>query len=271
MTNKAVINEHFSKTAEVWRDKIYKSRKKQGLFEYYDKQYRFDYVVEMIPPAKNNGQRALDMGCGAGQLIPILAGKGYQVCGIDISSRMVEISKQICKDCKIEADIKTGDCENLNYQDNSFDVYTAMGVIEYMDRDEPMFEEMRRVLCPGGVAIITIRNNQSIHIRWRVIYTKFFEHKIKNFIKRILGRETKPYRIISKEHNPKELKKKLVSLGFEILDECYAHFHVLPAPTDRLLWCLEAIMGKAMEKHLSRSKGAFLASSYIVKVKKPTK
>ena len=268
MTNKAVINEHFSKTAEVWRDKIYKSRKKQGLFEYYDKQYRFDYVVDMIPPAKNNGQRALDMGCGAGQLIPLLVERGYQAYAIDIALPMLNLTRQVCQQYGIKAEVKVGDCENLDYPDNFFDLYVAMGVIEYMDNDVPMLKEIKRVLRPGGIAIVTVRNITSIHVRWREVYRKLLEAKMKNMIRRILGKKTVPYRTISRQHNPRQLRKLLESMSFKFLGQRYAHFHTLPAPLNRLLAGLEAVLGKGMEKCFCKGKVPFLASSYIIKFQK---
>ena len=40
--DKAIIHDHFSTTAKTWRDQVYKSKNQQGVFEYFDKQYRFD-------------------------------------------------------------------------------------------------------------------------------------------------------------------------------------------------------------------------------------
>ena len=49
--DKKIIHDHFSRTANVWKDQIYKPKNQQRAFEYFDKQYRFDYVTEMIPQA----------------------------------------------------------------------------------------------------------------------------------------------------------------------------------------------------------------------------
>jgi len=89
--DKTIIHDHFSTTAKTWRDQVYKPQNQQGVFEYFDKQYRFDYVTEMIPSVSNGMFRALDVGCGAGQMIPILATKGYEVHAIDVSKNMVDL------------------------------------------------------------------------------------------------------------------------------------------------------------------------------------
>ena len=78
MTEKKIIERHFSDTSQVWRDRIYKAKETQRWWEYFDKQYRFDYVVSMITSIPYPA-RVLDIGCGAGQLIPVLAEMGYAV------------------------------------------------------------------------------------------------------------------------------------------------------------------------------------------------
>src|SRR5262245_52508274 len=123
MTAKAVIEEHFSRTAPVWRDRIYKAKPQQKLWEYFDKQYRFDYVVEMITSLpKGRGKRALDIGCGAGQLIPVLSAFGYDVEANDISANMVEMARTVAKQNGVPAKVEVGDCENLNNSDSSLDL-----------------------------------------------------------------------------------------------------------------------------------------------------
>ena len=168
--DKKYIRNHFTNTAKVWQEKIYKSKDKQGKYEYYDKQYRFDYVVNMIPDTSALDHRALDMGCGAGQLLPVLVKKGYQVYGIDVSQKMIDISQKICNEFEIKADLQLGDCEDLIFSSKSFYLYVAMGVIEYLDDDIPMLQEIERILSPGGIGIITLRNVRSVHVRWRHYY-----------------------------------------------------------------------------------------------------
>ena len=266
--DKKVIHDHFSKTANVWRDQIYKPQNEQRAFEYFDKQYRFDYVTEMIPQAGDSVSHALDVGCGAGQMVPVLARKGYEVHAIDCSQDMVSLTKQEADSNNVEADVQIGDCEHLDYPDDFFDVYVAMGVIEYMDDDVPMFQEIQRVLKPGGIAIVTIRNILSIHVRWRIFYLKYINLPLKNILRRILGKTAKSFIVISKEHSPKTFINEIINIKFKILDDRYAHFYFLPAPFSQWLSPIEASVGKILEKLLSRKNIPFLASTYIVKFQK---
>ena len=85
---------------------------------------------------------------------------------------MVALAKQEAKRSNVDAEIQIGDCEYIDYPDNYFNVYVAMGLIEYMDDDLPMLKEIQRVLKPGGIAIVTIRNILSLHVRWRTFCQK---------------------------------------------------------------------------------------------------
>ena len=266
--DKKIIRDHFSRTANVWKDQIYKPQNQQGFFEYFDKQYRFDYSTEMIPQAEMGSTHALDVGCGAGQLVPVLAKKGYHVHAIDVSEDMVDLTRNLAFSKNIESDVQIGDCENLEYPDNFFDVYVAMGVIEYMDEDLPMLHEIQRVLKTGGIAIVTIRNILSLHVRWRIFYLKYINFPLKNVFRWFLGKTANSFIVISKEHSPITFRNEIINLKFTILDDRYAHFYFLPAPFSQWLSPIEASVGKILEKLLSRKNIPFLASTYIVKFQK---
>src|SRR2546425_1105767 len=58
-----------------------------------------------------------------------------------------------------------GDVEHIPFPDNTFDVVVSLGVIEYLESDEQALREMRRVLRPGGRAVIAISNGRSPLLR----------------------------------------------------------------------------------------------------------
>lgn len=270
MLKKNDLKKHFSISADVWDTKIYKKREKQGVFEYFDKQYRLDYTEKMIPHSNSLSGKAIDVGCGAGQFLPILVNKGYKTYGIDFSSEMIELSKQRCRKEDMKVTLHMDDAVNLSFPNNYFDVYIGMGVIEYMNSDEPMLKEIRRVLKPGGVAIITLRNMLSIHVTWNMFYVTTVNPICKNAINKILKKKPFSYTPISRRHDPQEIKRKLKSLDFEFVDERYCHFHTLPIPLSGRLFPIQAVCGKIMEKYFCKGVFPRLASTYIVKFRKPS-
>lgn len=95
----------------------------------------------------------LDLGCGSGDLLRFLRNVwGWlDLSGCDISPAMV---KQASKWGKVLA----ADAEDLPYDDDSFGVVIAAGVMEYLPAQDIAMREISRVLAPNGMAIITYRN-----------------------------------------------------------------------------------------------------------------
>lgn len=52
--------------------------------------------------------------------------------------------------------MRHGAAERLPYADNSFDLVTALDVVEHLDDDVAALNEMRRVLRPGGRALLFV-------------------------------------------------------------------------------------------------------------------
>ncbi|MGF1632305.1 MAG: class I SAM-dependent methyltransferase [Phycisphaerae bacterium] len=121
---------------------------------------REEKARRLVQQYKPVGSRVLDTGCGTGHFACQLAQLGYQATGIDISEGMVEQSQKTAQSHGLADKVlfDTGDTEHLDFQSESFDAVTSLGVIEYLTTDAAMLSEVRRVLKPGGVAVIAFRN-----------------------------------------------------------------------------------------------------------------
>lgn len=102
-------------------------------------------------------KKILDVATGTGDFaIASLKLNPDSVIGVDISKGMIDKGKQkICKKGLQEKVIlQIGDSENLEFKDDTFDGLTvAFGVRNFEDLEKGL-SEMKRVLKPGGVAII---------------------------------------------------------------------------------------------------------------------
>ncbi len=94
--------------------------------------------------------RILDVGCGTGSNLAEFSRLGVAT-GIDMSTDALAF----CRRRGIESVALTA-VERLPFPDATFDVVTAMDMLEHTDDDLPALTELRRVLRPGGLLLVTV-------------------------------------------------------------------------------------------------------------------
>jgi SAM-dependent methyltransferase len=94
--------------------------------------------------------RILDVGCGTGANLLMLSQYG-DAEGVDLS----EDALAFCRERGLEK-VKLGAAEKLPYDDGTFDLVTALDVVEHLDDDLAGLREMRRVLRPGGRVLLFV-------------------------------------------------------------------------------------------------------------------
>lgn len=106
----------------------------------------------------NPGEKQiLDVACGTGDFSIAAVRAGVkEVTGIDISEKMLEIGRQKVQKSGLEKriDLRVGDSEQMEFEDASFDAVTVAFGVRNFENLEKGLREIRRVLKPGGKAII---------------------------------------------------------------------------------------------------------------------
>ncbi len=97
--------------------------------------------------------RILDVGTGSGYFSVLLAGKGHQVTGIDLTPAMIEEAKKLAAEHQTEAEFLVMDAENLEFADESFDAVVSRNLTWTLPHPERAYQEWLRVLKPGGVLL----------------------------------------------------------------------------------------------------------------------
>src|SRR5439155_15713340 len=88
--------------------------------------------------------------CGTGANLHLLSQFGVAE-GVDVSAEALEFCH-----ARGLANVKLGEAESLPYEDASFDLITGLDVVEHLDDDVACLREMRRVLRPGGRALLFV-------------------------------------------------------------------------------------------------------------------
>lgn len=99
----------------------------------------------------------LDIATGTGDFaLEALALNPEKVIGIDISEGMLAVGKEKMKQRKVDhiITLQLGDSENLPFENDYFDAYTAGFGVRNFENLEKGLAEMLRVLKPNGQAVI---------------------------------------------------------------------------------------------------------------------
>jgi SAM-dependent methyltransferase len=94
----------------------------------------------------------LDIGCGAGAFLRLVAGRGAQPFGLDASANLLELARSRVPD----ADLRLGEMEALPYPDDSFDLVTGFNLFFFAGDMVAALREAGRVARPGAPVVIQV-------------------------------------------------------------------------------------------------------------------
>jgi len=128
--------------------------------------------------------RYLDLGCGNGALLMQLGGRVASGAGVDASAGMVERARLRAAG-RGNLEFARVDGPSLPFPDASFDMVTSLLSFRYLDWD-PLMNEVRRVLRPGGRLLIV--DMVTAPVRWRET-PRLLAGKAREYVGRVRRRE----------------------------------------------------------------------------------
>lgn len=116
------------------------------------------------------GKKVLEIGCGVGTMFEQFAGMGVEIHGLDINLPSCEMTWKRTDLFKLSGCVYQGDAENLSFKDGTFDFVFTYGVLHHTSDIQQAFDEMYRVLKPGGQFFMMLYNKDSINFWWHIIF-----------------------------------------------------------------------------------------------------
>ncbi|MFZ5781175.1 MAG: class I SAM-dependent methyltransferase [Pseudomonadota bacterium] len=134
------------------------------------------WLLRREPALKQGGLALLDYGCGAGDLMRVLAGLGARAAftGCDVSGGMLAEAGKRWPDVSGPAPaLALQDGAHAPFADGRFDVVTISAVLHHVPLDErpAVYRELGRLLRPGGRLYVFEHNPRNPLVRYVIART----------------------------------------------------------------------------------------------------
>lgn len=138
-----------------------------------------------------SGKIVLDIASGEGYGSALMAETALRVYGVDISQEAVDHANNKYKSENLSYAV--GKCEEIPLSDGSVDVVVSFETIEHHDKHDQMMSEVKRILKPDGVLIISSPdrlyysdepgNHNVFHVK--ELYSHEFKSLLNNYFKNV--------------------------------------------------------------------------------------
>lgn len=109
--------------------------------------------------------RLLEVGCGSGANLWMMAKEGFDTHGMDSSAKGLDLARQYLGDqWGVTADLRHGSFTELPYEDNYFDAVVDVVSLQHLNLKDSRLalSEIARALKPGGVFFSYRLSNASV-------------------------------------------------------------------------------------------------------------
>ena len=117
-----------------------------------------DWIGSMQP-----GSHVLEVGCGVGLDSMRMARHGLRVTAVDLTAVGPATAQLRAISRGVDADYVCANAEQLPFPDSRFDYVYSFGVMHHAPDTQRCIDEARRVLKPGGQALIMLYHRHSLN------------------------------------------------------------------------------------------------------------
>ena len=205
---------------KIWRKKAVKRIVKNLKNSETEKLKTNSQIFSFSDSQIQKDSQVLDVACGTADSTIALAKAGVpRVTGVDISEGMLKVGEKKIEELNLNSviSLKVEDCENLSFNDNTFDVaFIAFGIRNFEDKKKGL-KELHRVLKPNGLLLIlelSVPQNTIL----LSLYKLYFLHILPFIGKKISG-DNKAYTYLPQSvmnfPKPKDFLQTMEECGFK--------------------------------------------------------
>jgi ubiquinone/menaquinone biosynthesis C-methylase UbiE len=179
--------------------------------------YKFPWIMERIDREASilKGKHLLEIGCGMGYDSLEFLKRGVCVTATDLTPNAVAITRRHFEVENVQAEaVQTANALDLPFEADTFDAVWANGVLHATGDTRRAIQEARRVLKPGGRAIIS-------HFYRKPSWMYLLHH---------LGRENIEYKEEDPPVNEFYTESEILDMfqGFQVVEAAQEHYRALP-------------------------------------------
>ena len=201
--NRAYQNNYASGRPQMYDNK---SREQKGmrivrtLEDYYGKE-------------KIKKLNVLDVGTSTGIIDNILAKSFGKVTGTDIDKEAIQFASKNFKRKNLK--FKVEDAMKLSFKSNSFDVVICTHVYEHVPNRQTLFNEIHRVLKPGGICYLAAQNKLwPLEAHHNLLFLSYLPKDIANLYMKLMGKSKMYYETPVSYWGMKKLTKKFAQIDY---------------------------------------------------------
>ena len=128
------------------------------------------WMLEVMEFAEHRGHDLLEIGAGVGTDLSQFARNGANVTDLDLSAGHMAHAKENFALRGLQARFVHHDAERLPFENDSFDVVYSNGVLHHTPNTRSVVAEIKRVLRPGGKAIVMMYAEDSLHYWLKLVW-----------------------------------------------------------------------------------------------------
>jgi len=150
------VNRYFTSESQAWKE-IYEKQTAYSVIHQERRVWALDRIDGLDLPS---GTRVLEVGCGAGLTSVALAQRRLSVSAIDSVAEMVRLTGDLARERAVDdrIDVAVADAQELPFEDETFTVVVALGVLAWIHEPDRALAEMTRLVRPGGSLVTNVDN-----------------------------------------------------------------------------------------------------------------